>query len=192
MRNLLVSDRRLGACICAHLFHSRCQQHWPRFRETTSISTYPISTSDILRSCVYIQCTFHLSSNCCSWHNSFLLLSRVVQVMRVMDGNVIHSLKHGLSLLPRSLLYIMWWTSSRDKLTWLWFCSIDAACSMIALFVMWNKPRFHFSKKFEMWASSCQMPKCRMNTGSRRYGTMKTTMVTWRVWKWRRLSTADN
>ena len=118
----------------------------------------------------------------------FLLLS---PVMRLMNGNVIHGLKHRNRPSPQSLLYIKWWTSSRDKLTWLWFCLVDA-CSMIALFVMWNKLRFHFSKFFEMWVSNCQMPKCGINTGSWRYGTMKTTTVTWRVWTWRRLSTADN
>ena len=101
----------------------------------------------------------------------------------LMDSNVIHGLEHKNRLLLWSLLYRIWWTSSRDKLTWLWFCLVDAACSIIVFFVMWNKPRFHFSNFFEMWASNCEMPKCGINTSSWQYGTMKTTTVTWRVWK---------
>ena len=63
------------------IFHSRCQQQSPR---SGMIWICPISTSDIPRSCIDdIQCTFHLSSCCCSWHNSFLLLS---QVMQLLDG----------------------------------------------------------------------------------------------------------
>ena len=34
--------------------HSRCQQHWPRFRETTNTWICPIFTSDIPSSCINI------------------------------------------------------------------------------------------------------------------------------------------
>jgi len=49
----------------------------------------------------------------------YLLLSPVVQVMGLMDGNVIHGLKHRSRLSPQSLLYIKWWTSGRHEPTWI-------------------------------------------------------------------------
>ena len=64
------------------IFHSRYQQQSPPSGKTIDIWIYPISTSDIPRSCIDdTQCTFHSSLRCCSWHNSFLLLSQVIQLL---------------------------------------------------------------------------------------------------------------
>jgi len=72
----------------------------------------------------------------------YLLLSLVVQVMRLMDGNVIHGLKHRSRPLSQSLLCIKWWTSSRHELTWLLFF---VAFSTIALVVIIKQTCFYFS-----------------------------------------------
>jgi len=47
-------------------FHSSCQQHSPLSGKTTKSFIYPIFTSDIPSSCIYIQCTFYLSLSFCS------------------------------------------------------------------------------------------------------------------------------
>jgi len=52
------------------IFHSRYQQQSPLSGKTIDIWIYPISTSDIPRSCIDIQCIFHSSSSFCNSYNS--------------------------------------------------------------------------------------------------------------------------
>ena len=109
------------------IFHSRCQKHSPWSWKTKNICICFISTSDI--PCIDIQCIFHPSSNFCSWYNSTSYITS--------DGTDEWQCNPWLK--QRFAVYnIKWWTSGRHELTWLWFFSIDinAACSMVTLFVI--------------------------------------------------------
>ena len=139
--------------------HSRCQQHWPRFRKTTNIWICPISTSDI--PCIDIQCNpMYLPPELelLRLTQFYLLLS---PVMRLVDVNVIHGLKHRFAVYN-----IKWWTSGRHELTWLLFYAAFSTIALVAIhkaninsMVRWG--RLHYDRDLE------------------------------RAWTWQRLSTDD-
>ena len=139
MRNLLVSDYWLDACIYAYF-------DWlpPYFPILDVNNTY--LNSGRLQIFVYVLSPHLTSQAPVSTSNipftqaqapaAYTILPPTITSGTNDTANVIYGLNDSQRLLLRSPLYRIWWTNSEDKLTWLWFCSVDAACSMITLFII--------------------------------------------------------
>ena len=148
IKNMLVSIHWLGTCICAYFV---LVLPWFSILDTsnTHLSLERLQTSGYVLSphlhwhLIYLPLKPKLLQFTQFFFLTkfFLLLSLVIQLI---DGNMIHGSKHRSKPLSQNLLYRMWYTSSRNKLTWLWLCSVDAACSIITLFVIWKKCIFIF------------------------------------------------
>jgi len=144
MRNPLLIIRWLGTDICAHFVLVP-----PWFSILDARNTH--LGLERLKTSVYVlspHLTSHaLTSNVSSTQARTSVADTILPPAITSDGT--DGWQCDPWLKQRFAVYnIKWWTSGRHELTWLWFFSIDidAACSMVTLFVIWKKRIFIFQR----------------------------------------------